>query len=147
MSYILQPYLHKDGRPGPTGRKRQQQDASQVDNQNQKCRSKKKKNKKRVLGLYRNKNFKQCGTGMLAFNLFVRLYDNCSISFLQVQDQRPMWQKFPLIKDWNSRSAAYQTFKSVLQLLNISWAKVTHMRTAGIENASARGELTADETE
>jgi hypothetical protein len=83
---------------------------------------------------------------MLTFNLFVRLYDKSSISILQVQDQRPMWQKFPLIKDWNSRSPAYQTFKSVLQLLNISWAKVTHMRTAGIKNASARGELTADES-
>jgi hypothetical protein len=83
---------------------------------------------------------------MLAFNLFVCLYDNSTILFLQVQDQRPMWQKFPSIKDWNSRSAAYQTFKSVLQLLNISWAKVTHMCTARIKNASARGELTADET-
>jgi hypothetical protein len=145
LSYILQPYIHKDGRPGPTGRKRQQQDGSQGNNQPN-CRAKKKKNKKRVLGLYRHKNFKQCGTGMLAFNLFVRLYDNNSLSFLQVHNQRPMWQKFPLIKDWNSRSAAYQTFKSVLQSLNISWAKVTHMRTAGIENASARGELTADET-
>lgn len=96
MSYILQPYLHKEDRPNGNAGNREN------DNQGNRNKGSTKKNKKRVLGLYRHENFLRCGTSMLAFNLFVRMYDNNEIDFIKPINPRlrPKWQRVPLIQEW-----------------------------------------------
>jgi hypothetical protein len=96
----------------------------------------------RVTGVWRHKNFVRCSIGMLAFNLFYRLYHDNQIHFFKsnTAKQPPPWQKTRLI-GWETASAAHQAYEALLRRNNLKWQKVTHLRKLGMEHGSARGEL------
>jgi hypothetical protein len=109
---------------------------------------KERQRRKRVVGVWRHRDVFQCFTSMVAMNIFHRLYggggglhffagDNCN--------QEPDWWSEPLIRGWRDNKAANEAYSTILDRCNIRWAKVTHLRKAGVEFASATGELSADE--
>jgi hypothetical protein len=107
--------------------------------------------KKRVVGAYRHKNVLQCFTGMVGMMIFMRYHDEGDLSFLQPADknERPLWQKERLMENWeagkNGQEACYEVYKRICEICNIRWNKVTHLRSAGMEQGSARGGLLADQ--
>jgi Centromere DNA-binding protein complex CBF3 subunit, domain 2 len=109
-----------------------------------KCRS----TKKQEVGAWRHKNFLNCSVGMLAMNLFVRLYADAEINFFgaRVGEETPMWWDRPLIVEWSGDSSAYDAFETLLDNAGLEWAKVTHLRKLGIEQASALGGLASNQT-
>ena len=114
ITYILDKYVHK-------------------------CRDE----KKQEVGAWRHKNFLNCSVGHLAMNLFVRLYADAEINFFgaRVGEDTPMWWNRPLIAEWNHDTAAYDAFETLLDNAGLKWAKVTHLRKLGIEQATALGGL------
>jgi Centromere DNA-binding protein complex CBF3 subunit, domain 2 len=109
-----------------------------------KCRSK----KKEEVGAWRHKNFLNCSVGMLAMNLFMRLYADAEINFYgaRVGEEMPMWWDRPLIVEWSGDTSAYDAFETLLDNAGLNWAKVTHLRKLGIEQASALGGLASNQT-
>ena len=103
--------------------------------------------KKRVVGAYRHKNVLQCFTGMVAMSLLLRFRDDVNLSFLQPEDKnkRPGWQKERLMESWeagkNGHETCYEVYKRVCEACGICWNKVTHLRSAGMEQGSAVGGL------
>ena len=85
---------------------------------------------------------------MLAMNLFVRLYADAEINFFgaRVGEETPMWWDRPLIVEWSGDSSAYDAFETLLDNAGLEWAKVTHLRKLGIEQASALGGLASNQT-
>jgi hypothetical protein len=128
LTLILQPFAHKDNRTKPTKQK--------------------KKNAKRVVGFYRHKDFLRCGTSAVATNLWIRFHNNRDLHF-RAPPRRggerghliAEWRKIPLITGWSSSTVVTNCYNRVLDSCGVSWSKVSHMRTAGIEYASSRGEL------
>jgi len=57
----------------------------------------------------------------------------------------PTWRRLPLLSQWKTNRAASQTYSRILDANDIEWLKVTHMRTAGMERASAQGGLNAEQ--
>lgn len=104
-----------------------------------KCRDE----KKREVGAWRHRNFLNCSVGHLSMNLFARLYTDVEINFFdkRVGEEMPMWWNRPLIVEWNHDTAAYDAFETLLENAGLKWAKVTHLRKLGIEQASALGGL------
>ena len=82
---------------------------------------------------------------MTAMSLFVQFYnvsdravhfynsDNCN--------KQPHWWKRKVWPQWKDTRVAGTAYSRVLKDSNISWGKVIHMRSAGIEFASSHGEL------
>ena len=103
------------------------------------------------MGLYRHKNFIQCGVGQIAINLFVRFHNANKLCFHRsdVESERPRWQTERILTRWldndtsGPRSCHYG-YKKILDGANVSFNKVTHLRGSGIERASAKG-CNADE--
>ena len=116
MSYILQKRVHKE-------------------------RSK----KKRITGAWRHKDYIRCSTGHLSMNLMCRLYGNADLNFYKnlngPKKGRCDWQDEKLIQGWKDDKAVQKAYNTVLDQAGVSWGKVSHLRKAGMEYASSRGEL------
>lgn len=139
LSFILQPYQHKDDAVGGNqATQREQEGGGNTRAPNS--------YKKRVVGMYRHQNIDQCGTSQTAMSLFLRLRRNHQVSFIVPADgqNRPSWQRELILNDWSANRSPYTTYTRVLQACNVSFNKVTHLRSAGMEYASAQGELPAD---
>ena len=99
----------------------------------------------RVVGGIQHTEPFQCMVGFAAMNLFVSLYSDTSISFFAGRNGRkPAWQENRIISGWAAEGkAGYETarkaYHRVLTACNISWAKVTHLRKAGMDEASKEG--------
>jgi hypothetical protein len=94
--------------------------------------------KKRVAGAWRHKNYMKCAIGHLAMNLMCRLHSDADLDFFKHTSD---WMKEPLIQGWKDEKAAQKAYNAVLDRVGVSWGKVTHLRKAGMEYASSRGEL------
>jgi hypothetical protein len=101
--------------------------------------------KKRVVAVYRHKNFLQCFTGLVGMSILTRFHDSMDLSFLQPVDKkmRPLWQKEHLLSSWRTHESCDEVYRRVMGTCEISWAKMTHLRSCGMEHASASG-LPAD---
>ena len=139
ITLILQPMQHKHNGPNSEGGK--------------KARTKRRggqrtvvKTKKRVVGMWRHKDYYRCATGLLAKVFFSRYHCDETLNFNAARNdtERPDWQEKPLIT-WKSLSNARDAYNNIYAACNIHWAKVTHMRTAGMEYASSQGEHGADQ--
>ena len=98
--------------------------------------------KKRMTGLWRHKEWLRCGTGMLATSLFTLLYHERRLNFFDDDPERqPLWWKKKIWGQWKDTRVAGTAYSRLLRECNISWGKVIHMRSAGIEYASSQGEL------
>ena len=109
--------------------------------------------KKRVVGAYRHKRFTQCMTAQIAMAIFWRFghgNNDCEgeIDFLRganPQRDKPVWQKKYVLENWRAggtRSGEHtceSVYKRFTEQANVSWNKVTHLRQAGMEYASASG--------
>ena len=99
--------------------------------------------------MWHHQDYLRCGTSMIAFMLFVRLFTDNSLNFYKSHEpnELPMWQKFKLSL-WadgrNGETQAYKAYKALLEICKLLWEKVAHMRKQGIESASKRG-CTEDE--
>jgi hypothetical protein len=100
---------------------------------------------KRVTGNWRHKEYLRCATGMLAFNLFTRFYNNDKIHFVNSEDgvKPPDWHAIPLLDSWDCQNSADKAYRRLYAQAGIRWGKVTHIRKQGMEYASSRGELTS----
>jgi hypothetical protein len=104
---------------------------------------------KRVVGGWRHRYWKRCSTGILAMNLFVRLFDNQDIHFCKAPDPRsgkkiPYWQTVSLLTEWSSAKSAHTAYDRVMKACGIRATKVTHLRKQGMETGSIAG-LTQDQ--
>jgi hypothetical protein len=101
----------------------------------------------KVVGSWRHKNYLRDNTGHLAANLMVRFHETAQdVNFFRgVDGKNPAWWTLPIITGWDGQRQAGSVFKAVLDACNVSWAKVTHLRTAGMEFSSSQGELQSDE--
>jgi hypothetical protein len=107
--------------------------------------------KKRVVGGLRHKSFVQCFTGMVGISLVYRYHDAANLSFEQPADVkiRPGWQNQNLLPNWRpseggKKSCEEADRRIVVDQCGITWNKITHLRSAAMEQASLAG-LTADE--
>jgi hypothetical protein len=107
--------------------------------------------KKRIVGAYRHRSVLQCFTGMVGINLVFRYHDSPNLSFLQDADKkvRPGWQKEPILPNWRpteaGRVSCSESYKKIVEKeCGIKWNKITHLRSAAMEQCSAAG-LTADQ--
>jgi hypothetical protein len=111
----------------------------------QKGTHKEKGTTKRVAGAWRHKNYMKCSIGHLAMNMMCRLHSDADLHFFKYMNGPKKgtsdWMKEPLIRGWNNDNAAQKAYNTVLNRVGVSWGKVTHLRKAGMEYASARGEL------
>ena len=131
LSMILQPFQHKD-------------DTAAANNNNNRNGSNQRRRrvptvyKKQVVGMYRHRNFRMCSTSHIAIGLFMRLWNNFTISFIDNRDGRPpTWQTFKLIQDWGTERAVYNYYKGILGDLGLDPNKVTHLRSGSMEQGSA----------
>jgi hypothetical protein len=97
----------------------------------------------RVVGAWRHIYYVKCFTGSVAMSLFVRLYSGDLLDFRTtgVPNERPSWWDLLLIDGWAESAAARAAYTKVFDALGIRWSKCLHLRTAGVEHASAVGEL------
>ena len=96
----------------------------------------------KVVGAVRHEQNFQCCIGFVAFSLFFQLYSDRSVNFLAPTDGRaPEWWGKSLFKDWSA--AGYETCRSSFNRAtaanDISWAKVTHLRKAGMDEGGKAG--------
>ena len=144
LSMILQPYQHKDQSINGNGTRASSVGDGDGGASNQSARRARKHYKKRVVGMFRHHNFQQCGTSHIAMNLFMRLYRDHSFSFIWPANgkEQPPWQKVKLIHGWSE--SPQKTYARILNEVGVSWKKVTHLRSSGIEQASGAGGLSSD---
>jgi hypothetical protein len=111
----------------------------------QKGRHKERATKKRVVGAWRHKNYMKCSIGHLAMNFMCRFHSDADLNFFKhlngADKGKCDWMKKPLIQGWRDENAVHNAYIAILRRVGVAWAKVTHMRKAGMEYASARGEL------
>jgi hypothetical protein len=115
MEIILRPGLHKTGKGDSL------------------CRS---------TGLLPHKDWIMDGDFAIAITILMRLFNRrFHIDFYRNQDPSlpPPWQEFPLIDPFTSASGLFTAYKSTLRGCDVSWGKVTHLRTMAIEFASQHG--------
>ena len=76
-------------------------------------------------------------------SLFVKFYyGGNNINFYDAdRDKCPMWWNLKIWEEWKNTRVAGTAYSRLLTQCNISWGKIIHMRSAGIEYASAVGEL------
>ncbi len=99
--------------------------------------------KKRITGCWRHRHYLRCATGAVAFSLFYKLH-YLDINFYKGRrNRKPMWWNIKLANEWSSTKAANQAYIDLLDSCGVSWRKITHLRSAGIEQASSTGELDA----
>ena len=105
----------------------------------------KRRRKKRIAGSWRHKHYLRCAIGAVAVGLFTKLYYDNEIHFNEDgEGGKPSWWKVKLSFDqWQNTRIAGTAYKNLLDSCGISWGKIVHMRAAGIEYASAMGELDA----
>ena len=108
-------------------------------------RHKVKKDKTRIVGAWRHKNYRQCCVGAQGMVLFDRLHHARDVNFYKNSDGIYPWRKVKLIQKWKDQKAAEKAYNRVLSAVRVSWAKVTHLRKAGMEQGSVEGELTTEE--
>ena len=103
------------------------------------------KGNKRITGLWRHVEWRRCGIGMTAMSLFVQFYNvsDRAVHFYDSDDRnkQPHWWKRKVWPQWKDTRVAGTAYSRVLKDSNISWGKVIHMRSAGIEFASSHGKL------
>ena len=103
--------------------------------------------KKRITGNWRHKHYLMCGTGAVALSLFTKLYyDHNKLNFYKgrAENTKPSWWKLKLgFEQWKNTRIASTAYGTLLDVCGINWGKIVHMRSAGIEHASAVGELDA----
>ncbi len=82
-------------------------------------------------------------------NLFMRQFtDNKMHDMTFCYDDKgnpPTWRRLSILSQWKTNRAASQTYSRILDANDIEWLKVTHMRTAGMEWASAQGGLNVEQ--
>jgi hypothetical protein len=143
LSFILQPFLHKDD----DGRRQQVQQAATK--KRAMVRSTR-RNRKKVIGAYRHKKWKMCTTAAYAISLFLRQYFDPKVRNMTFEygDDRttdmPTWRKVKVIEKWRSQKQCEQAYKEVMGQCGITWKKVTHLRSHGMELGSRAG-LNAEE--
>ena len=100
-----------------------------------------------VLGAWHHKEHLRCFTGHLAMNLFMRLHSDSQLNFYKANTpgEKQSWWKVPLIQEWKDQKAADKSYCSILKHCGVHWEKCTHLRKAGPEYASSRGELLPSE--
>ena len=77
--------------------------------------------------------------------LVKQLHFNKTLDLYMNSDQKTAkWRNVKLI-NWADGKAAESAYNTVLNATGISWAKVTHLQKAGMEQGSAQGELSNDE--
>ena len=138
LAFVLNPTDMKGGRSGnKTGGGQDHADASKTPKR--KARGK----QKRITGCWRNRNYLQCGVGMTGMSLFVYFYyGENHINFYDAdRDKCPMWWNLKIWGKWKNTRVAGTAYSRLLKQCNISWGKIIHMRSAGIEYASAVSEL------
>ena len=74
-------------------------------------------------------------------SLFNMLYTRTDLDFYDASDSRPSWWKKSIFGQWKDTRTAGTAYNRILSFSNVSWGKIIHMRSAGIEYASAVGEL------
>ena len=75
-------------------------------------------------------------------SVFVNFYFENKINFFDPgQGKKPMWWNLKVWDEWRDTKVAGNAYTRLLDRLKISWGKVIHLRSAGIEYASAVGEL------
>ena len=82
----------------------------------------------------------------MAVALFVSLHYDMNINFYEgrAENLKPSWWKVKLgFEQWRCSRVAGNAYNRLLSGCGLSWGKVIHMRAAGIEHASAMGELDA----
>jgi hypothetical protein len=143
LSFILQPFLHKDD----DGRR--QQVTATATKKRAMVRSTK-RNRKKVIGAYRHKKWKMCTTAAYAISLFLRQYFDPKVRNMTFEygidraTDLPTWRKVKVIEKWRTQKQCEQAYKEVMVQCGITWKKVTHLRSHGIEVGSRAG-LNAEE--
>ena len=107
----------------------------------------KKRKNKRITGSWRHKYYLRDATAAIAFSLFSKLYYDNSVNFYEGrggENTKPSWWKIKLsFNQWKNTRVASSAYNGLLDSCGITWGKIVHMRAAGIEHASAMGELDA----
>ena len=107
----------------------------------------KKRKNKRITGSWRHKYYLRDATAAIAFSLFSKLYYDNSVNFYEGrggENTKPSWWKIKLsFNQWKNTRVASSAYNVLLDSCGITWGKIVHMRAAGIEHASAMGELDA----
>lgn len=139
LCIIMQPFCHKDQTVVNPANQRNANGTPMIRSKDPIGNS-----HKRVVGMFRSRNFLQCGTGHVARSLCMRLFTDTEFSFLQptLPRSRPTWQRYMLLKEWsgeNNRNAINDVYRRVLQRSGARFNHLTHMRSAGMEFASAEG--------
>ena len=98
--------------------------------------------KPQVVGDVRHEDVFQCCIGFVAFSLFFQLFSDRTINFLVPGNgSASNWWGRSLFKDWTA--AGYETcrssFNRATNALKICWAKVTHLRKAGMDEGGKAG--------
>jgi Centromere DNA-binding protein complex CBF3 subunit, domain 2 len=99
-------------------------------------------NRTRVVGTWRSRDYLRCTTGMLAFNTFFTFFDHSTLNFYKGTvnpKSKPSWQNIKIISGWSSTKAVDRAYQAVYKACGVGWKKSTHLRTLGIEHASAAG--------
>jgi Centromere DNA-binding protein complex CBF3 subunit, domain 2 len=99
-------------------------------------------NRIRVVGTWRSKDYLRCTTGMLAFNTFFTFFNEPTLNFYKGSvnpKAKPSWQTKKIISGWSSTKAVDSAYQAVYKACGVGWKKSTHLRTMGIEFASAAG--------
>ena len=82
-------------------------------------------------------------------NLFMRQFTDQKMHNMTFcyddEGKPPTWRRLAILNQWKTNRAASQTYSRILDANEIEWLKVTHMRTAGMERASAQGGLNAEQ--
>lgn len=105
---------------------------------------KNKKDKTRVVGAYRHRNYMRCMTGILALTLLFRLHFNRDIDFYRV-GETSKWRGQNLITGWKDQKSHEAAYRALLFAADVTWSKITHLRKTGMEQGSAFGDLNVQE--
>jgi len=101
------------------------------------------KKRTRLVGGIRHADPFQCMIGLVAMNLFHTLQTDTSMSFFVQREGTPTWQNKRIMQKWGTGKAGYeaarQSYTKVTRACGINWCKVTHLRKAGMDEASKGG--------
>lgn len=106
----------------------------------------------KVVGMYRHQNVLQCATGFIGISLITRFHTQHTLQFtadtVAGADGAGLWQQHGILQSWNNvqtgGKSTEDAYRCIMNECSISWNKVTHLRSSGMERASTRG-LNADE--
>jgi hypothetical protein len=97
---------------------------------------------KKISGMWRHRNWLFCGTGWLAATILYRLANGPMYADIHFEhnahNSAPDWYESELLS-WQSYDAMYSVYRRVYEATAIFWAKCTHMRRQGCDDAGRRG--------